>query len=171
VIGNLDTVNERLAAFGTMLVEIHDMLRRELADLRADVERHLDGRGSRPRELKAHCLAFCSALGRHHTGEDAGAFPLLARDFPELRPLVAKMAEDHQLVAGLLRRLDEVLSGIPDEPDAMATRRVLGELDGLTAILESHFGFEEREIVTALDSLPADHTAVELFGLDAPGED
>jgi hemerythrin-like domain-containing protein len=163
-------VHERLAAFGAELIGIHRMLRRDLADLRADVERHLDGRGSRPRELKAHCLAFCSALGKHHAGEDAGAFPVLAREFSELRPLVEKMAEDHQLVAGLLRQLERVLGGISAEPDAAEVRHVLGELDGLTAILESHFGFEERTIVAALNALPAaDHTTVDLFGLDAPG--
>lgn len=150
-------------AFGTELVEIHRMLRRDLADLRANVER-----GGRPRELKAHCLAFCAALGKHHAGEDAGAFPLLAREFPELRPLMEKMSEDHQLVAGLLRRLEDVLGGIGEDPDAAEIRDVLGELDGLTAILESHFGFEERRIRSALNSLSVDHTAAELFGLDAP---
>jgi hemerythrin-like domain-containing protein len=158
---------ERLAAFGTELIAIHDGLREELAELRGNVERYLDGRGGRPRELKAHCLAFCSALDKHHSGEDAGAFPTLAERFPELRPVIGKLEEDHQLVAGILRRLDQVLVGITAEPDADAADRVLGELEGLAAILESHFTFEERSIVTALNSLStAEGTTAGLFGID-----
>ena len=46
---------------------------------------------------------------------------------------------------------------------------MLAELDGLTAIVESHFGFEESTIVAALDALRTDAgTAEELFGLTAP---
>jgi hemerythrin-like domain-containing protein len=159
--------DERLTAFGTELIGIHRWLRAELAELRGNVERYLSGRGGRPRELKAHCLAFCSAIGEHHNGEDAGAFPVLAERFPELRPVIGKLEEDHRLVAGLLRQLDQVLAGIPAEPDADEAKRVLGELDGLAAILESHFTFEERTIVTALNSLPGvGRTTAELFGID-----
>lgn len=159
-------MRERLAALGAELIEIHDRLRQDLADLRSDVERYFDG-GDRPRRLKAHCLAFCSALRAHHTGEDVGAFPLLRREYPELAPLIAKMAEDHQLVSGLLEQFEHVLSGLTADPDAAEIRRVRGELDGLSAILESHFSFEEREIVEALNSLSTgDHTAAGLFGLD-----
>ena len=75
------------------------------------------GRGERPRELRAHCLPFCSALSRHHTGEDEGAFPVLAERFPELRPVLAELERDHQVVAGILRRLEELLGGLGAEAD------------------------------------------------------
>jgi hypothetical protein len=65
----------RIAAFGNQLVQVHIWLREELARLREDVDSYLDGSGERPRDLRAHCLAFCSALTRHHSGEDGGAFP------------------------------------------------------------------------------------------------
>jgi len=39
------------------------------------------------------------------------------------------------------------------------------ELDGLAAILESHFGFEERRIGRALDSLTAGDWSGEVFRL------
>jgi Hemerythrin HHE cation binding domain len=86
---------ERLTAFGNELIEIHVWLREELARLRADVGSYLDGRGERPRDLKVHCLSFCSALTRHHAGEDVGAFPLLAKASPELRPVIAQLEDDH----------------------------------------------------------------------------
>ncbi|WP_157249764.1 hemerythrin domain-containing protein [Nonomuraea typhae] len=129
-----------IAAFGTQLIEAHQWLREELARLREDL-----GAGGRPADLRAHCLAFCSALTRHHTGEDAVAFPALAERHPELRPVLAQLEEDHQLVADILRRISAL--------DGSDPKAALAELDGLTAIMESHFAFEERKIVAALDAL------------------
>jgi hypothetical protein len=128
----------RLTALGDELVRIHDALRADLRRLRA-------GEADPGRPLAVHCLAFCAALTRHHTGEDTGAFPALAARFPELEPLLAKMAEDHWLIAGIVDRIEELATaGNPALP---------GELDGLAAIMESHFSFEERRIRDALDQL------------------
>jgi hypothetical protein len=57
---------------------------------------------------------------------------------------------------------------MPAAPDAAEANRVRGELGGLTAILESHFAFEERRIVAALNALPAEAgTAESLLGMSA----
>jgi hemerythrin-like domain-containing protein len=109
-------LNGRLTAFGNQLIEVHLWLREELARLREDVDSYLDG-GERPRELRAHCLTFCSALSRHHTGEDDGAFPVLAEQFPELRPVLEELRRDHHMVAGILRRLEELLGSLGSDPD------------------------------------------------------
>ncbi|WP_328465199.1 hemerythrin domain-containing protein [Streptomyces sp. NBC_00448] len=164
----------RPAALGRELVEIHDWLRAELAQLRAEVELHLDGRpGSgrhQPRPLTAHCLFFCAALTGHHRAEDAGAFPLLAERFPQLRPTIEKLEEDHLLVGEITARLETVVAAIPAAPSDAEARRVRGELDGLAAILESHFTFEENRIAAALDALPATgrRTAADLLGTASP---
>ncbi|HEX3783569.1 MAG TPA: hemerythrin domain-containing protein [Pseudonocardiaceae bacterium] len=163
---------DRLTAFGTELIEIHQWLREELAQLRDDVGGYLDGRRDRPRELKAHCLSFCAALTKHHTGEDAGAFPLLARDYPNLRPIIVKLLEDHQLVRSILDNVEKLVAGMSEKPDEAEAKRVRGELDGLTAILESHFTFEEGRIVTALNELTRDAgTDESLFGISVPSDD
>jgi len=134
---------------GAELRRIHDSLRADLRALQAAA-----ATGARPdvrRTLPAHCLAFCAALTAHHTGEDAGAFPALAQRFPELAPVLDKMAEDHVWISGILARVEE-LAG---ELAASGTSpRMAGELDGLAAIVESHFSFEERRIAAALDRLP-----------------
>jgi hemerythrin-like domain-containing protein len=162
---------ERLTAFGSELIEIHLWLREELAGLRADVDSYLDGRSERPRRLKVHCLSFCSALTKHHAGEDAGAFPLLAKASPELRPVIAQLEDDHQIVRSILRALQQLLGSITAEPDAVEAKRVRGELDGLAAILESHFAFEEKRIVTALNALTSEAGTTEsLLGISATGE-
>ncbi|MEU8285732.1 hypothetical protein AB0C01_15495 [Micromonospora sp. NPDC048905] len=39
-------------------------------------------------------------------GEDAGAFRLLAEQVPELRPVIANLSTDHEVVAGVLERVE-----------------------------------------------------------------
>ena len=72
---------------------------------------------------------------------------------PELAPMIGKLMEDHALVAGILQQVRALLA--PDRP-AAAPGVLLRELDGLTAILESHFSFEERRIAASLDTLGPD---------------
>ncbi len=142
----------RVTALGNQLVEIHLRLREQLAALREDPDgRPLD-------DLRTHCLAFCSVLTRHHTGEDGGAFVALAAQFPDLRPVLDELKRDHETVAGILRRLTELRI----EPTAPSLR---SELDTLAALLESHFVYEEKKLVSALNRLEPIGSAAELLGM------
>ncbi|MEU8087038.1 hemerythrin domain-containing protein [Micromonospora sp. NPDC049101] len=153
----------RLAAVGNQMIEIHLWLSAELARLRAGLDTSGDARASR--DLRAHCLTFCAALGRHHSGEDAGAFRLLANQVPELRPVIANLITDHEVVAGILERVEALLAGDP----ALPLAQVRAELDGLAALLESHFRYEEKRLVSALNALTGQPgTTEELLGLTAP---
>jgi hypothetical protein len=60
-------------------------------------------------------------------------------------------------VTGILRRLQELLGDLAAEadPDPAEAQHVRAELDGLAALLESHFVYEENRLVTALNSLSA----------------
>ncbi|MFD0660693.1 hemerythrin domain-containing protein [Thermocatellispora tengchongensis] len=111
------------------------------------------GRTGRSRDLRAHCLAFCAALTRHHTGEDETAFPLLAERHPGLRPVLEELRRDHDIVTGILRAIEDLLAGLGSNPAPEEVRRVRGELDGLSALLDSHFLYEEKRIVQALNEL------------------
>jgi hemerythrin-like domain-containing protein len=153
--------NGRVTAFGNQLIEIHLWLREELARLREDVDSYLTGGSERPRTLQAHCLTFCSALRRHHTGEDDGAFPVLAEQFPQLRPVISELRHDHELVAGILRSLEELLGRLVAGAGPAEAQRVRVELDGLAALLESHFVYEEKKLVAALNSLNAQAVTTE----------
>ncbi|WP_228637883.1 hemerythrin domain-containing protein [Microtetraspora sp. AC03309] len=147
----MDTPDERLTAFGYQLIDVHHWLREELAALREGVDAYLAG-GLRPRELRTHCLTFCSALTRHHTGEDADAFPRLAERFPELRPVLDELRRDHRLVEDSLQRLEALLGGLDRHADPVGVRT---ELDSLAALMETHFVYEEKRIVSALNALNA----------------
>lgn len=165
---------DRLAAFGNQLVDVHLWLREELSRLREDVGSFLSDGGDRPRNLRAHCLAFCTALTRHHTAEDQGVFPVLAEAYPALRPVLDELARDHEQVEAILTELQGLLDGLPADtgggtaPDPAEVRRVRGQLDGLIALVESHFTYEEKKLVTALNELgtplPDDFTLSDLTG-------
>lgn len=167
----MDTPTEparRVAALGNQLIDIHLSLREELARLREDAEAWLDGRAERPRELRAHCQAFCSAVSRHHTGEDDGAFPALAELHPELRPVLEELGRDHHLVAEILRGLEELLGRPGPDTRPVDAQRVRTELDSLAALLESHFVYEEKRLVAVLNALPdRAGTAGTLLGREA----
>jgi len=130
--------HERLTALGNQLIDTHARLLDALDDLRAG--------GDPARDLATHCLAFCAAVTRHHTEEDETVFPMLAERHPELRELLDGLAHDHAMVAGMLRRAGELAADL----DAEGAR---AELDGLSAILASHFRWEERRLVGVLNAL------------------
>lgn len=130
----------RLAAFGNQLVEVHLWLREEL-------DRLVEGDAGAGRDLRAHCLAFCTALERHHVGEDTQGFPAVERDFPELGPTLELLRRDHDMISGILSRL----AALADEPGG--AERFAGEVAGLAALVTSHFAYEERTIVAALNRL------------------
>jgi hypothetical protein len=135
----------RAVAWSRQLSQAHAALRQQLHDVQDGLDSPRAGSG-----LLTHCLAFCAALTAHHQGEDGGLFAELLRVRPDLADVVRKLAEDHQLVAGILT----TVRALTDEAEwATPERRLLigHELGGLAAIMESHFRYEERSISEAID--------------------
>ncbi|WP_380283900.1 hemerythrin domain-containing protein [Kitasatospora purpeofusca] len=141
---------DRAVALSIQLSRVHRDLIRRIDDLRSDPDP--DSRRLDDDPLAAHCLAFCEALTAHHEGEDEGLFAQLRRERPELAPTIAKLVEDHGLITSLLTRVRELaLRAAGSAAPERATIR--GELDGLAAIMQSHFRYEERTISAALDAM------------------
>ncbi|WP_158896216.1 nitroreductase/quinone reductase family protein [Amycolatopsis anabasis] len=156
-----DTTGDRVTGLGDFLVESHDWLRHELGELRRQLDALAEGRADsatleRPspdlaQQLRTHCLEFCGALEQHHTGEDQGAFPMLAQQYPELAEDLTKLGEEHKTVARLRRRIQQLVDDyVPGESDPSTIR---DELEHLAAKLETHFEYEEKTVVNALNSL------------------
>ena len=163
-------MSDRVAALSEQLIRVHEALRQRLVSLRQEVA---DSAGSGvgaalSQDLPSHCLGFCAAIATHHNGEDDQLLPALRAAAPELAPVIDKLTEDHGLVAGILRRVRELLApgaGSASTASQASSGRgaLVRELDGLTAILESHFGYEERRIAKALDSLGPEAWTAEVF--------
>jgi hypothetical protein len=129
---------DRVVALSLELARAHDELRRRIRQLRANL-----GHGADEDVLRTHCLAFCAALTSHHRGEDTGMFADLLRERPDLAGTVSKLVEDHGMVASILSRVAELADGA-SRSQRPAPEAIGRELDGLAAILESHFAYEER---------------------------
>jgi hemerythrin-like domain-containing protein len=145
--------HDRLLAFSTQLMEVHIWLRDELADLRDDVDAYFAGRSGPPRDLKAHCLAFCSGLRRHHTGEDREAFPRILEQNPDLNEVIVQLRTDHNRIEWTMQNLEKLLRELPEEPSPQDATRFRAELDSMAAVMETHFRYEEKRLRTVLDSM------------------
>ncbi|MFJ9776713.1 hemerythrin domain-containing protein [Kitasatospora sp. NPDC101157] len=138
----------RTAALSLQLSQAHNELRRRLAGVRSALGRSPGAGGD---SLTAHCLAFCAAMTIHHQGEDEGMFTALLRERPDLEPTVAKLVEDHGLIAAILTRVRDLADQAAGQNGA-ALESIGRELDGLAAVMESHFIYEERAVGAALDT-------------------
>ncbi|GAB2731559.1 hemerythrin domain-containing protein [Nocardioides pakistanensis] len=136
----------RLVAWSRELRAVHERLREALSITRAALA---DGDAAAPatRDLLLYCGGFCTALTGHHQGEDRELFPALAEQYPELRETLRYLQQDHSMIAHLLTGLEEAVdrSSTPPELDR--------HLEGVAAIMESHFRYEERQLLTVLETL------------------
>ncbi len=164
-----------VASLADKLLEVHDWLRAQVRHVRAETEAHFagiaGGAGSAGRagpasgavgvgregrapglglQIRQHCLAFCQGLTVHHTGEDHGVFPALARSHPELRDVLERLAEEHRAVSRLKEELVALVSGLESaEPE-----RFRAALARTADALEAHLAHEERELLPALAGIP-----------------
>ena len=138
----------RLVAWSHEMYRVHQRLRDALQDAQEAWE--YNGSFVSTRDLLLHCRGFCSALDRHHRGEDAVLFPGIRAAHPHLAPTLAKLTQDHSMIAHLVGGLDLALTrGDP----APVLERHLG---GLAAIMENHFRYEERQLMAILEELALD---------------
>ena len=135
---------ERVIAWGQELRVVHGRLRDALQFAREAVE---DGRDteSLAKNLELFCWGFCSALTRHHGSEDSSLFPLVLSEAPELASAIGKLVQDHNMIAYLIAELEKALT-------ARSKRDILlRHLDGIEAVMETHFRFEEKQLVGLLN--------------------
>lgn len=147
----------RLVAWATELRQVHERLRQALR-----VAQDAASAGRSPevasRELLLFCHGFCVALTGHHEGEDRELFPAIAAAHPELRDTLRYLQQDHSMIAHLVTGLQSSIS-------ASATSIELARhLDGIAAIMESHFRYEERQLLEVLETLAYSANPARVFG-------
>jgi hypothetical protein len=154
-------------ARGQHLIDVHDHLRAELAQLRDLMEQVLSGviDAGRARShintmtmrqnnwtLGTYCESYCRLVTTHHTIEDHSMLPALSRADPRLTPVIDRLAAEHLVIHDVIERMDRALVGFVADPTSSAELR--DAVDQLTDTLLSHLSYEERELVEPLARIP-----------------
>ncbi|MEV0754287.1 LLM class flavin-dependent oxidoreductase [Streptosporangium sp. NPDC050280] len=160
------TYTPREQAAGRHLVDVHDHLRQELAEVRRLVEEvtsgamdpgiarsHINTMTMRQNNwtVGAYCESYCRVVTTHHTIEDQSLFPHLRRADPRLVPVVDRLEQEHHVIHEVLEGIDRALVAFVSEPDGHKALR--DAMDLLTDTLLSHLSYEERELVEPLARL------------------
>ena len=136
---------------------VHDRLRRALDVTREAVVAGQDAPSAR-RDLLVFCHGFCSALTGHHAGEDRILFPAIVAAHPGLGETLRHLQQDHSMI-------NHLLSGLEAAAERSASPAELRQhLDGIGAIMESHFRYEERALLDVLETLPLDADPSSVLG-------
>ncbi len=159
-----------LQAQAQHLVDIHDALRAELAqvrDLLDQVRRGHVGVGAARSVINtmtmrqnswtfgAYCESYCRIVTGHHTLEDHSVFPHLRRSEPGLGPVLDRLGHEHDVIHEVLEEFDRALVRLVDEGGAgrsgeAALAAVQQAVDLLADTLLSHLAYEERELIGPL---------------------
>ena len=151
---------------GAHLIEVHDMLRRELEELRGVVAEVRAGARSAGEArsalnemalrqndwtLGAFCARYCRVVAAHHSLEDEAVFPHLAAADAGLRPVIDRLTSEHLVIHDAIEAVDRALvEHIKDPADFAPLQRAI---DLLTEQLLAHLSYEEDELVEPLDRL------------------
>ena len=143
---------------------VHDHLRSELGQLRDMIGQVAAGSldpGTARSEISkltmrqnqwtvgASCESYCRLVGLHHTIEDTSLFPGLGRLDSRLTPVTARLHEEHEVIAGLLARVDSALVSLVTDP-VRGMPLVRAAVDLLTDALLSHLSYEEHQLLEPL---------------------
>jgi hemerythrin-like domain-containing protein len=109
-------------------------------------------------DLLLYCRGFCAALDGHHRAEDRTLFPSIAAAHPDLRPVLRKLEQDHSMINYLIGGLT---TAVDRSAGADEVRR---HLEGVGAIMENHFRYEERQLLTVLEALHLNASPQEALG-------
>ena len=160
------TYSDRGRLVGQQLVNVHDLLRTELTELRemlaqvrdgalnaTDARSELNEMALRQNDwtVGAFCSQYCGRVAQHHGVEDASVFPYLARAEPALAPVIQRLTDEHLVIHDAIQLVDAAL--VREINDPADRDGIQAAIDFLTDALLSHLSYEEREIVEPLARL------------------
>lgn len=152
-----DGETTRLVAWSAELRRVHARLR-EALQLTRDALAEGQSVETASGDLLLHCHGFCAALDGHHRGEDRALFPAIEAAHPELAPTLRVLEQDHSMIGHLLE-------GLRAAVDRQGTRDELAlHIEGIGAIMENHFRFEEKKLLTVLETLQLRAAVDEVLG-------
>jgi len=160
------TYTKRGRLVGQHLIDVHDMLRTELTELReilakvrdgavtaGDARSALNEMALRQNDwtLGAFCARYCAVVAQHHGLEDDSIFPHLMRSDRSLEPVIQRLTDEHLVIHDAIQGVDRALVDHINHPDEYDP--IQSAIDFLSDSLLSHLSYEEHEIVEPLARL------------------
>jgi iron-sulfur cluster repair protein YtfE (RIC family) len=151
---------------GQHLIDVHDMLRGELSELRTLLTQVRDGALSAGEArsalnrmalrqndwtLGAFCSRYCFAVASHHGLEDDAVFPHLTRSDPQLGAVIERLTDEHLVIGDAIGDVDRALVQHIEQPEDFEPLQ--RAIDVLSDALMSHLSYEEHELVEPLARL------------------
>ena len=148
---------------GQHLIDVHDHLRAELAQVRDLIEQIAAGLTDPGAARSAinqmtmrqnnwtfgtYCESYCRVVTTHHTIEDQSVFPHLRRTEKGLVPVIDRLEAEHRTIHDVLERVDRALVDLVG--GAKSVDELRAEVNLLSDTLLSHLSYEERELVEPL---------------------
>jgi alkanesulfonate monooxygenase SsuD/methylene tetrahydromethanopterin reductase-like flavin-dependent oxidoreductase (luciferase family)/hemerythrin-like domain-containing protein len=151
---------DRAQAVGHHLVDVHDHLRQELAQVRDLLQQVKHGAVSAGRAravlnemtmrqnnwtLGAYCASYCTLLTQHHGMEDQSIFPHLRSADAGLVPVIDRLEAEHVIIHEVVEGVDRALVNLTRNPGDFS--ELQEAVDILTDTLLSHLAYEEQQII------------------------
>ncbi|WP_332460676.1 LLM class flavin-dependent oxidoreductase [Ornithinimicrobium faecis] len=157
------TYTARGAQMGKHLIDVHDMLRDELAQVRSIIDQvkasTLDVGSARTSlnemtmkqnnwTLGAYCSRYCTTVTSHHSLEDTSVFPHLRSAEKELTPVLDRLEQEHIVIHDVIESVDRALVQFVSTPDDFTA--LDDAVNALSDTLLSHLSYEEDQLVEPL---------------------
>lgn len=126
---------------------IHGYFRLVFSQAPALAEGVADGDTARAGVVADHLAAIADTLHSHHHGEDMMLWDQLEARNPACAKHVSEMRADHAAMSGELAALEAAIPAWRLDASADHRAAVLFALNGIHALLTSHLGAEEKQIL------------------------
>jgi hemerythrin-like domain-containing protein len=133
------------------MVVVHRVFRREFRLAPQIVRQVSEGDVARASVVVAHLTEMGTMLHHHHSGEDELVWPRLNERAQVSADLVARMEAQHEQVAGLMHRVDELRAQWAASASATVRDELAAVLTELSSALDAHLDEEEREVLPLIE--------------------
>jgi iron-sulfur cluster repair protein YtfE (RIC family) len=106
-------------------------------------------------QIKTRCEYFCDHLSLHHGIEDARMLPVMQRQFPQLRSVIARLKDEHEQVSVLILEISTAARDLRSD-DADSVSRLRGYLEVLATLLAGHLDYEEASLFPYFERMTRD---------------
>jgi iron-sulfur cluster repair protein YtfE (RIC family) len=106
-------------------------------------------------QIKTRCEYFCDHLSLHHGIEDARMLPVMQRQFPQLRSVIARLKDEHEQVSVLILEISTAARDLRSD-DADSVSRLRGYLERLATLLAGHLDYEEASLFPYFEQMTRD---------------